>query len=114
MRVLLMLMTLLGGSVALSRQSPQENWKQCRSDDPERRIEGCSALIQSSQESDINLAEALYDRGLAYRHRGNYEDAIKDFDQALRLNPSFADAFYERGSAYSHLRNYVRAIQDYD
>src|SRR5258708_5846685 len=108
------LMALLGASSLLPSLPQQENWNLCKSDDPERSIVGCSALIQSNQEPGINTADAFYYRGLAYRRKGDYEDASKDFDEALRLNPSFTDAFYQRGSAYAHQRDYVRAIQDYD
>src|SRR5713226_6564591 len=108
---MILLMTLLDGSAVPPGQSRQENWKRCQSDDPERSIGGCSALIQSSQEMGINLANAFYGRGLAYVQMGDYDHAIQDYDQALRLNPSLADAFYSRGAAYTYKGDYDHAIQ---
>src|SRR5258708_13771869 len=45
MRVLSMivLMTLSGASAVLPGQVQQENWSRCKSDDPDRKIGGCSA-----------------------------------------------------------------------
>src|ERR1700677_1904030 len=93
MRVLpmIVLMALLGGSAFLRGQTQDENRNLCKSEDPDRSIEGCSALIQSGQEAGINLAKAFYGRGSAYARKGDYEHAIQDYDQALRLNPSLAN-----------------------
>jgi tetratricopeptide (TPR) repeat protein len=52
------------------------------------------------------------DRGqLSFGNRGNYyavtrqyDRAIQDYDEAIRINPNFADAFYNRGRAYAHSR----------
>jgi tetratricopeptide (TPR) repeat protein len=42
-----------------------------------------------------------------YRHRGNssrnlgqYEKAIKDFNEAIRLKPDYAEAYNDRGLTY--------------
>jgi tetratricopeptide (TPR) repeat protein len=116
MRVLpiIVLLTLMSASTGLADQTQDDNWKRCRSDDPQQALGGCSALIQSGREAGVSLAEAFYDRGLANRREGDFDDAIKDFDHALQLNPNSTDAFYQRGSIYGHQRNYDRAIRDYD
>jgi len=46
--------------------------------------------------------------------KGEYDRALQDFDQAIRLDPNTADAFDGRGNAYSSKGQYDRAIQDYD
>ncbi len=111
---MIMPVILLGGSADLRGQTEVEKWKQCKSDDPERSIAGCSALIQSAHETGINLAMAFYGRGLAYSRKGDYDRAISDYDQALRLNPDLANAFYGRGGAYAYKGDYDHAIQDYN
>src|SRR5260221_621275 len=104
MRVLsmIMLMTLLGASTVLPGQSRQEDWNLCKSHDPEQSIRGCSALIQSSHDTGINLAKAFTNRGSGYATKGDYNRAIQDYDQALRLNPKSSEAFSGRGSAYAY------------
>ena len=58
-------------------------------------------LGRANGQRDIDLREAQYDR------------AIQDFDQAIRINPNFAHAYNGRGLAYSLARaEYDRAIQD--
>jgi hypothetical protein len=94
---MIMLVILLGGSADLRGQTEVEKWKQCKSDDPERSIAGCSALIQSAHETGINLAMAFYGRGLAYSRKGDYGRAISDCDQALRLNPDLAKCVLRPG-----------------
>ncbi len=78
------------------------------------KIGGCTAVISSGQRSGKGLAVAYYNRGIAYRHLGEYRRAIEDYDQTLRLDPNFAVAYNNRGNAYVDLGEYRRAIEDYD
>jgi lipoprotein NlpI len=81
---------------------------------PDLRISGCTASIQSGRWSGRGLAWAFNNRGLAYAKNGQYDRAIADYDQAIRLNPQDANAFNNRGVAYDDKSQYDRAIQDYD
>ena len=56
---------------------------------------------------------AYNNRGNAYQAKGDYDRAIADYTEAIRLDPKFADAYYERGAAYSAKGDYDRAIADY-
>ena len=60
-----------------------------------------------------NLAEAYYNRGLAYAKLNQHERAIKDYDKAIELNPNDAKAYYNRGLAYAKLNIYELAIKDF-
>jgi tetratricopeptide (TPR) repeat protein len=51
---------------------------------------------------------------LAYFAKGQYERAIQDYDEAIRLRPNYAKAFNNRGNAYRKLGQNERAIEDYD
>ena len=59
-------------------------------------------------------ARALSASGVAYAMKGQFDLAIVDFNEAIRLNPEYADAFYNRGNAYAEQREYDRAIASYD
>jgi tetratricopeptide (TPR) repeat protein len=65
-----------------------------------------------------SLQIAYNNRGTEYLRRGDYDKAIFDYDQALRINPNFFKKAYDlydnRGSAYLMKGDYERAIADYD
>lgn len=52
-------------------------------------------------------------RGLAFYEIKQYDAAVSDFIQALRLDPDFATAYYNRGNAYDARKDYGKAIADY-
>ena len=43
-----------------------------------------------------------------------YDRAIRDFDEAIRLDPKYARAYAERGYAWLAKGNYDQALKDYD
>jgi tetratricopeptide (TPR) repeat protein len=57
---------------------------------------------------------AFCTRGTAFFNRQDYNRAIADYDEAIRLDPNYALAFYSRGCAYDRKGDYDRAIKDYD
>lgn len=54
-----------------------------------------------------------YRRGHLYNYLGQYEKAIEDYTQAIRIKPDYADAYFLRGNAYYNLHQYGKAIEDY-
>jgi tetratricopeptide (TPR) repeat protein len=97
-------------------QSPME-WIQClglKGPVVDTVIDGCTAVIQSGQEPRENLATAFDNRGVAYKLKGQYDRALQDYEQAIRLNPSNANAYNNRGIIYRIKGEYGRAIADYD
>jgi len=45
---------------------------------------------------------------------GDYEKAITDYTEAIRINPNYYYTFYMRGAAYSQIGDLDRAIEDYN
>src|SRR5262249_47736673 len=104
---------LLLAAAAASAQTPQER-RWCDGEEAataDQRIAGCSAVIKAQGDK---LAEAFNNRGIAYRLKGDYDRALQDYGQAIRLNPKFAAAFVNRGVAYDKKGEYDRAIQDFE
>jgi tetratricopeptide (TPR) repeat protein len=60
-----------------------------------------------------NNAEFYYKRGTAFINKGDYDRAIADYDQAIRLKPT-TSAYGSRALAYSSKGEYDRAIADCD
>jgi TonB family protein len=57
---------------------------------------------------------AFYNRGKAYKDKGELDRAIADYNDALRLNPKFALAFAGRGTANLAKDDEDGAIADLD
>jgi tetratricopeptide (TPR) repeat protein len=76
-------------------------------------ISGCTAVIQSKEKSQKEVSTALNNRGNAYYDKKDYDRAIADYSEALRLDPQFALAFYNRSLAYRDKGDKDRAIDDY-
>jgi tetratricopeptide (TPR) repeat protein len=100
-----------------------------------KRIYYCTAVIRLNP----NDADAYARRGDAYAGLSNYEQAIADYMEAIRLNPEYAtmcedgnfarrihyctavirlnpndaDAYAKRGDVYARIGNYEQAIADY-
>jgi tetratricopeptide (TPR) repeat protein len=81
---------------------------------PDAAIVHCTRAIETGQLSQAQLGYALRLRGFAYTRKGEYDQAIQDFDQALRLNPNDAATLVGRGAAYFGKKQLERAIQDFD
>jgi hypothetical protein len=88
--------------------------RQHRWDDEIAVLNTVIAIDQSGRETRDNLVAALGNRGNAYAHTGQYDRAIEDYDQAIRLNPKEAQVFLTRGTAYALKDKYERAVEDYD
>lgn len=85
-------------SFANAQLSPQ--WQSCTGNpgiDWDQQIKSCTELIQSGKELKENLAIAFYNRGLAYENKEDYERAIADYSEAIRLDPNDAEALFYRG-----------------
>ena len=52
--------------------------------------------------------------GVFLETQKQFEDAVGEFDQAIRLDTQFGLAYYNWGQVYLKLENYVSAIEDYD
>src|SRR5919199_4796448 len=85
----------------------------CGSADPDRSIAGCTAVLTNGDEAAQVRAVTFYNRGNAYRYKGDTERAIADYSEAIRLKPDYALAFYNRGDAYANKSRYDDAIADF-
>jgi len=80
----------------------------------DRMIESCTALIKGGGQSSRILSITHYNRGLAYRSKGDNDRAIADFGEAVKADPANTFAFMSRGTARYEQGDNDGAIADYD
>ncbi len=61
-----------------------------------------------SEEEKLNI------QGNDLGREGKYEEAIKKYDKAIELDPSYSEPYYNRGKAKLNLRRYGGAIDDFN
>ena len=73
------------------------------------------AIEAYSHAIELNPNNVAYNnRGAAYLKKGAYDQAIKDLNKAIKLNPNDAFAYNNRGTAYFGKGEFDRAIKDYN
>lgn len=78
------------------------------------QINGCTALIESGALAPQGLAVAFTIRGNGYVRKQDYDRAIGDYNDAIRLDANYSKAFNDRGVAYQKKVEFDRAIADFD
>src|SRR5262245_38906590 len=82
---------------------------------PDEKLAACSRLISSGKLEGPELPADYHIRGTGYNEKkDHYDRAMRDFDEAIRLNPKDASYYRPRGYAYYHKGDYDRAIRDFD
>jgi tetratricopeptide (TPR) repeat protein len=62
----------------------------------------------------LATAKDYFARGTSESTNKNYDDAVADFNEALRLNPNYGEAFGNRGAAKFDLQDFTGALSDYN
>lgn len=68
----------------------------------------------SSRSSQELKAIFFTNRGISKANRGRYEEAIRDYDEAIRLDPKSVLACYDRGHCKEKLGRNEEAVRDYE
>ena len=116
-RVLIGLALVLAAMPAFA-QTHDENVAACMKTDADIRIKGCTALINSGQETQANLAILYSNRAIGENKKGLHDEAIADATRAIAITPDYANAYAVRGSGYRlkglndpAIAEYTRALE---
>jgi len=74
----------------------------------------CTHALETERLIAQDRAVTLVNRGIIRLRRGNYGQAIADFNYALRYRPGFAEAYVNRGAAYVGLHRFADGLADID
>ena len=103
-----------------------EEWNDCerqRNNDLDRIIAFCTKLIETPGIDPLHLGRAFSRRGYGYDGLGQYQRAIRDYDEAIRILLSFQDpdalryraiAYNNRAEAYLVLGKPSQGLPDAD
>jgi tetratricopeptide (TPR) repeat protein len=83
----------------------------------ENFLDSCLVLVNIALSLDDRLEEAYYLKGRYYYEKNNFEEAVINYDKALKINHNYADAYGEKawtilarlGDLINGLDNYHRA-----
>jgi lipoprotein NlpI len=80
---------------------------------PDLAIQHCTRAIESRRYASESLGKLHHSRGVEWTRKRDFDRAIADFDNAIRLVPDFANAIYNRATAWANKGDPDRAIADY-
>lgn len=76
-------------------------------------IAACTRAINSGRFDRRNLAIIHSNRGLQWERKQDRDKAIKDHNEAIRLDPTYAAGFMHRGNTYARRGDFDRALADH-
>lgn len=107
-KVIWAVLFLVVGSAAVLADVSQDCVTEKRIEADER-ISACDETIKRAPK----YVKAYMIRGEAYEAKGDNELALRDYNEAVKLEPTDWEVFNSRGTFYFHQRQYERAAGDY-
>jgi tetratricopeptide (TPR) repeat protein len=86
--------------------------KICAKESGEIAIEACSRAIKSGRYRGRDLARQYMYRGVERSLKKDYDLALADYGEAVRIDKKYSDAFYNRCAVYNLKEDYDRALAD--
>ena len=109
----LLAVSLVALAMALPVKADQRDRELCVGDSNEA-IAACGRLIASRDEDDATRAVALVNRAALLARDGKSDQALADYNLAIKLNPDFILARHYRGVLLAQARKTDEAIADFD
>ena len=89
-----------------------DDGKACLKESGDVAIEACSRAIKSKRYTGHVLARQYLSRGVEQRSKEDYEAALADFAEALKIDKKYSDAYFNRCSIYNYKKQYDAAITE--
>jgi tetratricopeptide (TPR) repeat protein len=96
-------------------QNVQERAACLNKDTPSKAlIEACTVVIDAGKDKPATVATMYFNRGEAYREKGDLDSAIKDLGDSIELDNKNANAYFGRGTALRAKGKLDDAIADFE
>jgi tetratricopeptide (TPR) repeat protein len=90
----------------------------CKTATGDAAIAACTRAIESkkfnAKKQKRTLSLLYTNRGVEYEIKKDYEHAVADQDQAIKIDPKNPLPYNNRGNVYAAKQDYARAIADFD
>jgi tetratricopeptide (TPR) repeat protein len=101
---------LLAGT--FESQAAADDVRICAHDSGDIAIAACTRAIKSGRYKGHGLAAKYMNRGVEWEAKKDYDRALADYGEAVRIDQKYADAFYNRCIIYNLQEDYDRALAD--
>lgn len=98
-RASLIAFAMLSTLLAVGAQA-NDSYLGCFGENASQRVAACTEIIEAPHTDSTSRSMAYSMRALAYSLRHEFDQAIEDYDAAIRINPDFAVALNNRAWAY--------------
>jgi TolB-like protein/AraC-like DNA-binding protein len=80
----------------------------------ENFLDSCLVLVNTALRLDNRLEEAYYLKGMYYYEKNNFEEAVNNYDKAIKINNNYADAYREKAwTILARLGDLVNGLDNY-
>ena len=86
--------------------------KACLQESGDAAIEACTRAIKSKRYSGHVLARQYLSRGVEQRSKEDYDAALADFAEALKVDKKYSGAYFNRCSIFDYKKQYDAAITE--
>jgi len=76
--------------------------------DYEKSVNELTKALSYEQSADV-----YFNRALSHEKLENFDKAIGDYTEAVKLNKRFSDAYFNRAALYQQKKQFDKAIKDY-
>jgi tetratricopeptide (TPR) repeat protein len=96
-----------------AQAASKQDWDECAGTELAVTIRACSRIVSDQASSPSDRADGYSYRAGAYLNQRNFDQAIADYSEAIRLVPRNITAYTGRALAYFHTGNRDQAAADF-